>query len=65
METVVYSSLRHGTNFALACHHRRLASASFRPRSVVGRENIYYHGHCVRDTRRSGDYTLQEGQRRV
>ena len=65
METVVYNSPRLGTNFALACHHHRLASASLRPRSVVGRENNYYHGRCVRDTRRSGDYTLQEDQRRV
>ena len=64
METVVYRSLRRGTDFALARHHHRRASASLRPRSVVGREHDY-HGLCARDTRCRGDYTLQEGQRRV
>ena len=53
-----------GTNFTLAPHHHRCASASLRPSSFVGREH-YYHGRCARDTRRSGDDTLQEGPRRV
>jgi hypothetical protein len=65
METAVYSSSRPGTNFALASHHHHRASASFRSSSFVRREHDY-HGRCARDTRRSGDYTLQEeGPRRV
>jgi hypothetical protein len=59
------SSPRPGTNFTLAPHHHRRASASLRLSSFVGREH-HYHGRCSRDTRRSGDYTLQEeGPRRV
>ena len=60
----MHSSPRPGTNFALVRHHHRRASASLRPLSVVGHE-YNYHGHWTHDTRRSGDYTLQEGPRRV